>query len=418
MKIKKIKIKYFNGLSDIDEDVKGANLIICGENGVGKSRLMRFIEIALGRNNNIPPIAEGEGHVVADKDGNEYTFHVKFKDNKPVLTITTPDGLSDSRKGTIAGIVGAINFDIHEFVEDSKTEKGRKDQVEVFKKLLPKEIQDEVAKLEANVKYNYDLRTDVNRALKATQGKIELHPMHKPGVNLEDFKEIDIAKEYDKLNAANEHNTKVENVKTRVEDRASAILDLAKEQLELNEKLKQIQDKLVEYDTLQKAAKEWLSQNPIIDSSELQSTIQTANQSNETFKQAQELIQLKKDAEIYKEQSGTATANIDSQRQAISDAIKDMSNPVPGLEFNDIGLVYNGFPVSPDSLSYSEIIELGVKMKMAENPELPLFISNGESIGTQRLNDIKEIAKKNNLQIIMEQVERGNDKLTIEVMEG
>jgi len=83
-----------------------------------------------------------------------------------------------------------------------------------------------------------------------------------------------------------------------------------------------------------------------------------------------------------------------------------MSNPVPGLEFDDSQLLYNGIPVSPDSLSYSEIIELGVKMKIAENPDLPLFISNGESIGIQRLNDIKEIAKRSNLQIIMEQVER------------
>ena len=418
MKIKQIKIKDFKAIKEFEADFKGANIIICGENGVGKSSLMQFIEIALGRNNNIPPDATGEGHVIADKDGNEYTFHVKFKDNKPVLTITTPDGLSDSRKGTIAGIVGAINFDIHEFVENSKTEKGRKDQVEVFKRLLPKEIQEEIAKLEANVKYNYELRTDINKALKATQGKIELHPLNKPGVYLDEIKEVNIQEEYEKLNQANVFNQKLADVESRVEARTIVVQKVTKNIEDMKAQIEALEKELSENQALQTQAVQYLKDNQPIDTVELQTKIQNANENNEKFKSAQELITLQKDLEIYKEQSGTATANIESQRQAISDAIKDMSNPVPGVEFDGDGLLYNGTPVSTDSLSFSEIIELGIKMKMAENPDLPLFISNGESIGIKRLNEIKEIASKNNLQIIMEQVERGNEKLTIEVMEG
>lgn len=418
MKIKQIKIKDFKAIKDFEADFKCENIIICGENGVGKSSLMQFIEIALGRNNNIPPDATGEGHVIADKDGNEYTFHVKFKDNKPVLTITTPDGLSDSRKGTIAGIVGAINFDIHEFVENSKTEKGRKDQIETFKKLLDPDIQSEIARIEANIKANYDLRTDINKALKATQGKIELHPLNKPGVYLDEIKEVNIQEEYEKLNQASEHNTRIENAKIRANDRENAIIDLNKELVELNEKMKAVAAKLKEMIGLQSQAKEWLKDNQPIDTVELQTKIQNANESNEKFKSAQELITLQKDVEIYKDQSGTLTAGIESQRQEVSNFTKEMGNPVPGLEWDDNGLLYNGTPVSTDSLSFSEIIELGIKMKMAENPDLPLFISNGESIGIKRLNEIKEIASKNNLQIIMEQVDRGNEKLTIEVMEG
>lgn len=418
MKIVKIKIKEFKAIKDLEKEIKGANLLIMGENGVGKSSLMQFIEIALGKNTNIPPQATGEGYVVADKDGNEYTFHVKFKDGKPVLTVTTPDGLSDSRKGTISGIVGAINFDINEFVENSKSEKGRKEQVEVFKSLLPKDVKDEIEKLEANVKYNYDLRTDINKALKATQGKVELHPMNKPGVYLDEFKEVDIAKVYEQLNYAEAFNRKLTDVQSRMQGRAELITKMNNHIKDLEDQLKAVKFELEDNQKKQIEAAKYLEANPAIDITGMQTKIQGANEANEQFKQAQELIQLFKDIEIYKEQSGTATANIESQRQAISDAIKDMSNPVPGLMFDDNGLLYNGTPVHPDSLSFSEIIELGVKMKIAENPELPLFISNGESIGIKRLNEIKEIAEKNNLQIIMEQVERGNEKLTLEIMEG
>jgi len=62
MKIKQIKIKDFKAIKEFEADFKGANIIICGENGVGKSSLMQFIEIALGRNNNIPPDATGESY--------------------------------------------------------------------------------------------------------------------------------------------------------------------------------------------------------------------------------------------------------------------------------------------------------------------------------------------------------------------
>jgi len=416
MKILKIVVKQFKAIKDLDAEINGGNIIIYGENGVGKTSLMQFIEIALGKNTHIPPNAEGEGYVVADKNGNKYTFHVKFKDHKPVLTITTPDGLSDSRKGSIAAIVGAINFDINEFVENSKSEKGRKEQVETFKNLLPPEIKSEIARLEANVKSNYDLRADVNKALKATQGKIELHPLNKHGVYLDEFKEVNISDVYAKLNEASAYNTKLSEVASRKNEREQALIAVNRRIEDLKKALQLAEEEQQSLQFKQIEAAKYLEANKPIDITVIQSQIDSANETNEQYKSAQELIQLLKDAEIYKEQSGTLTAGIESQRQTISDAIKDMSNPVPGLTFDDNGLLYNGTPVNPDSLSFSEIIELGVKMKIAENPELPLFINNGESIGNKRLHDIKEIAERSGLQIIMEHVQRGQEKLTIEVM--
>lgn len=111
------------------------------------------------------------------------------------------------------------------------------------------------------------------------------------------------------------------------------------------------------------------------------------------------------------------TALIDSTRQVIQDAIRDMDSPIEGLGFDSEQLLYKGVPVNPDSLSKSEIMELGIKLKIAENPDAGvLFIQEGESIGAKRLEEIKEIAAKNNFQIIMEQVERGNEKLTVELV--
>jgi hypothetical protein len=54
---------------------------------------------------------------------------------------------------------------------------------------------------------------------------------------------------------------------------------------------------------------------------------------------------------------------------------------------------------------------------MAKNPDCGiLFVSQGESLGNERLKLIQDLAKKNNWQIIAEQMVRGNEKLEVELM--
>jgi len=178
MKLQKVKIENIKVLKDVDVDINGHHVLVCGENGLGKSSFIQFLEIALGKNTNIPPNATGKGEVIVNRDGEQYTFKVKIKDGKSVIEVTTPDGMKDSRKGTIAGIVGAIDFDIDEFVEMSKSEKGRKEQVKIFKSFLPEEIRQELARFEANTAANFEERTYVNKQIKELSGAIKSNPLY------------------------------------------------------------------------------------------------------------------------------------------------------------------------------------------------------------------------------------------------
>lgn len=78
MRILKVKIDKFKVLEDFEADLNRANIFLVGENGVGKSSVMQFIEIALGRTDNIPADAMGKGEVITDKDGNKFTFKVEL----------------------------------------------------------------------------------------------------------------------------------------------------------------------------------------------------------------------------------------------------------------------------------------------------------------------------------------------------
>jgi len=410
MKVKKVSIKDFKVLKNIEKEINGNNIILLGDNGKGKSSFIQFIEIALGKQTTIPDIQSGEGTVWVDKAGQEWTFHVEWKKGKPLVTVTSPDGFKDNRKSVLANVVGAMDFDIDAFVEMSESTAGRKEQVKVYKSFLPKEVQEFVADQEYRVKRSYDERTEKNREVKTLQGAIAEHPFTK--VTDMPTVVVDIQSITAQIESSMEHNKKVLGAKERFESRKRDIDAIAEQIRDLVGKRQSLMDMNVE-------AEGWLKQNDEQDVAGLMAIKDKAFEINANFEKKADYDKQVAMMQALSEESGELTAFIESSSQAIADAIRDCDSPVDGLTFDADSLIYNGVPVSNASLSSSEIMHLGIKLKMAENPELGiLFIQRGESLGAKRLKDIQDLAKKYDWQIIMEQVERGNEKLTIEIMKG
>lgn len=417
MRIQQVKIKQFKVLKDFEADIQGNNIFIMGENGLGKSSLINFIKISLGDQSNIPPNATGEGVVVASKDGSLYTFKVKFKDGKPIVEVTSPDGLKDTRKGTLASITGAIGFDIDEFVALSKTDAGRKKQVEIYKGFLDSEIISGLEKYSANIKVLEIERTETGREQKRLKALIDSHPL-RGEIDLSKFKEVDTAALLEGLNAANSKNETIKDIANKTAGKLAELAQTDNAIEELERKIAELKEKKSKLLIDHEKGVKWLDANKQIDTTELQNQIENASETNKKASQAKQLMADQNAHAIAEEEYGTATANIQSQRQLISDTIKGMETPVEGLSFDEDTLIYKGVPVSEASLSTSEIQELGLLMKVAENKDFGiLFLERGESLGLKRLKDIQEMAAKNNMQLIVEQVERGKS-LHIEIMEA
>ena len=214
MKVQTVNIKSFKKLKDYKADIAGNNVFIMGENSEGKSTLINAIKIALGDQSNLPPNGVGEWVVVATKEKGTYQFRVKLKDGKAVVEVTSPDGLKDSRKGTLAALTGAIGFDIDEFVALSKTSAGQKKQVEIYKSFLDQEIIAEIDTLQSKVKSLEVDRTETGREEKRLKALIESHPLRNE-MELTKFKEVDTAALLEALNKANEKNKSIEGVTTK-----------------------------------------------------------------------------------------------------------------------------------------------------------------------------------------------------------
>ncbi len=278
---------------------------------------------------------------------------------------------------------------------------------------------------EANVLVNYNERTEIARNKKALAGAITENQLN--GLKedqLKELKEVDTAALANQLREANEWNTKVSDVKTRFDQRATDI-ERANEEIATREKkIKQLEKEIKEYNAeIRDATKKneeagkWLTDNVEKDTAEISKQLSEAGETNKKATAAQQLLKQRKEYLKLVEDEGDMTAKIELERQAIADAIKSCEGPVKGLTYNDDVLLYNDVAVSPDDLSTSEIMELGIKLKMSENPDLGvLVIQRGESLGKSRLESIMELAAKNNWQILMEQVQRGQEKLKIELL--
>ncbi len=411
MKLIKVNIQDFKVIKNLEKEVNGHNLILLGDNGVGKSSFIQFIEIALGRQSNIPEDATGEGYIITDKDGREWKFHVKFKNGKPVVTVTSPEGVVDNRKSILANIVGAIDFDIDEFVRLSETKAGRKQQIEIYKSFLDEEIRTAIKEAEAKVDGYYRTRTEKNSEIKILESQLAEHRYKKISPDLIPKQPIDITDLSNKIDEAMKLQKKVDDVKLRVDVRNKEIVDI-------NAEIKRLEDKRNELEELNVQANDWLSKTKVEDVSHLIKQKDESVELNANYDLKLEYNRKKEGLTKLIEQSQDLTVLVETTRQLIAETIRECSLAIDGLTFDDEHLIWNGVPVTTTNLSSSEIMELGVKMKIAENPGLGMmFIQRGESLGIDRLKVIQKLAKENDMQIIMEQVDRGKESLQIEIME-
>ena len=416
MKIMRVSIVNFKNLRKLEKEIKGKNILLLADNEKGKSSFMQAIRITLGSGDMPPtPITHGEQNgqieVVTDENGNEYTFRMTFQEGKkPMLEVIAPNGLRDNRKSAIGSIVGEIDFDLHKFVTMSETTAGRKEQIKIIRSLLPEEVQRDLNEHEDRIEMHFETRANINREIKALKGFIE-----ESGLQPLDFKmyenPVDTQRLQSDYNKQLEENAKIQGVKDRFETRKDEIT-------RINDEIKRLQDQKSKQEVDQANAEKYLDKNKIKDTEAKQHQLNTANEHNIKHSRVKDFAAKMAELTKREEESGELTALIDSSREALADAVRnDIEMPVPDLTFNEDTLLYKGQEVNINTLATSQIMHLGIQLKMAQHPNVKvLFIENGESLGIKKLKQIQDLCKEFDYQIIMEQVERGTDELKIEIM--
>ena len=439
MRILQVTYENFKNIKNGQYDLNGKSIFLIADNTFGKTNFLRGLRGVLGANPGKNLITTGEDKATVTAllaefendtviDNTIHTFKMVVKrdkggDEKVTLQVKMPDGTKDDTKTMVGKIAGEIELG-SDFVQLGKTAEGRNKQLEIVKSYLDQDIIDFLKAETGKLKKHYDQRTEEGREVVRLKALIE-----SSGLKYSDF---DMPKDpkpteelQTKITNASTHNTQYKSVVMRIEERIKANEELAVAVAKIEEEIYSLTMKIEvakshikgNLDTNLKA-KEWLKENTEIDVAGVQEELTQVTEYNATIKRVNDARKWKAELEASESKVGELTALYESSKEAISNSIRDMNHPIPGLSFDADGQVfYNGKKVSEDHLSFAEQQDVNIALKLAKNPNAKvIFLDNGESIGLDLFQKYQEYAKANGYQIVAEKMVMGKKQLIIEMM--
>lgn len=418
--ITQINLTNFKCISDFEMKFSGGIYLITGENKKGKSTILEAIITLLtgDRGDTLLQIGKDKGTAGMDythTDGKVYRIEVNFTTKNPRGTfriIQAETGIQTDRITALQSIFNYTDFDVSEFISWSSTAEGRRKQLKLAQRLLPTPMLEKIAQLEQQVVVLTKERTEANSKNSWATGKLKAIPTQSE----EDIEKYSEPVVFDDLMSEiakkREYNKKREN----------AVLEVERLQQVAGEiflKIKELQEVIAANVITQKALEDKLAINPKpYDIEELEGRLKSAGEHNQSVLRVKEYLQATEDVMATEKEAIDKDAELDKVKFEREQLIKANPFPIPGLEYSDEGLIYNGLAVAPGVLSTSEEMELAARLVMALNPHTKIFrVAQGESLGTKMLADLAHFALENGYQGFIEQVVRDQEELHIEQYE-
>lgn len=439
MTIKHLELRNFQAIKDFSADFSGDVYLVKGENEVGKSTILKSIVCLLtGERDAVLRNGEKNGFakMVIGGDGKEYTVELRFTENDPrgTISIKAKDGMRSTNVSMLRTILNYRNFDAEEFARWSETAEGRRKQIQVVMGLMPPEIANRIKTIDAEVLQTKESRKAINANIKYKETELESIKAQLSDGDTETYTEpIDLTVLMQESNKAAEQRAKAENVKMQMTSLENELANIPKERERLAadlerakkayEDAKAFYNRSIENVTAQETeikdkigkAEQWLSEydaQPKEDAAEKLAAAQNHNAKCQTVKMFH-AKQAEVDAERTK--ADKLNADLDAYAKERAELVAAAKFPIDGLSFGEDGLTLNDVPFVVGKVSDSQIMEVAAKLVIASNPTVNIFrIGRGESLGAKRLQSIANLAKQNGFQGFIEQVERGQETISIE----
>jgi recombinational DNA repair ATPase RecF len=418
MRIKKATLKNYKCHTDLEIVPDGAHILLIGDNEVGKSSLIDAILRACGKPGRpVSPIKTGSDYAeiqIETTDGIKSTVRYR-KNGDAEFEIITRDGIKDTRKSTIVQLLGGAECDIESFARMSNTAEGRRNLINYIKRCLPQEIIEEYDAMTRDIAGIEELRK--NRKKDAAQIRAIMDDLKIEQYDLDKYLErIPMEEMVKNVAFANEVNNKRALAVAYLNDAETQKKERLAEIERLKQKIKEEEQAILKIEDGVAKTKVFLQKYPEdLKVSEISVEMQNAELHNSRCADVEKYNEKSKEYETISEEIKQLDTDITKKRVEKRDLIaKSDQIPVEGLWFDDEQAYINEIPLTEESLSTSQVMEIGIKLTMALNPKTKIItIPRGESLGKRRLKTIFEIAEKYGYQIIMEQVERGLDELKI-----
>lgn len=412
MKIWEIQSENFKKLN-VSLSVKGKSVTVTGDNEVGKSSFIDAIFKTLtGEKIKGTPVQLGKpsakNKIVIRKDnGDTITVEKSYDGEKTSLTVKLNGSAKvKSPQAFLDETLGEISFDPLIFVNKTPLEQSR---------FLMEILDIDLEPFENEKRKYLDEKQEVEKDLNKIEKDLEELPLCDKEYHLIDS--ANIVKEYEEINEKKREQQKIESdlraTEAEHQTQKSNLLRIQNEIEQLTEKIAKLkEDESATVKHLRKSNDDMstrkieLSKIVIPEATSLEEKLKEININNDYYKAQQERIAKQKEydeVELRKTEILSQIRRVEIERK---EKLSSAQIPVPGLDFQeDGGLSYEGLKLTEDNISTSRIIEIGIRLSMALNPNLRILqIKDGSLLGGKMMELVKKVCKEEDYQLFVEKV--------------
>jgi len=402
-RIVKLQASNVKKLKAVEILPDGNMVTIGGKNGNGKSSVLDAIMYALAGNGVVceAPIRHGQtkAEVVVDLD--DLIITKTFTVSKaPQLRVQNKDGSPVSSPQTILDqLCNKISFDPLQWIEMEP-----KKQLEILKTLAG--VGDTIDKLEVERKNVYDRRTQINRKLDENKALLATRPTHEGAPE----EEVSVAGLMVRLKEANVKNTFNANIRNGAQSIRNTIelqsneIDRARQAVEkaqqvYNAAVQELEKMKVSLGESEKA----IAALEDFDTTTIEAEITAADDTNAKVRENKSRGDLVKAIQTHQAESTSLTNRITAIEEQKEKLLRDAKFPLPGLGFNESGILLNGVPFN--QASQAEMIRASVAIGLALNPKLRvILIRNGSLLDDDSMKLLAKTAEDLDAQVWIELV--------------
>lgn len=394
---------------------EGNVVVIGGKNGQGKTSVLDSIVYALAGASSHPsqPVRQGEdkGRIVCKLENGLTVTRTFTAAGGTALNVTNGEGAKyPSPQAILDALVGRLSFDPLEF-----SRMPPKQQLETLKAMVGLDFTDQDRKR----KTLYDDRTQANRDAKNTRARMEAMP-HYPDAPAEEVSASDLLAELKRRQEDNkaivQGREELASIESRMAKGEATIAEIDRKIAELQAQRTKAVALMGELDTSHKAKAQAVSSMVVQDEAEITAKLDDIQAINRKVAANIMRLRAEDEARAWEAKSAALTAEIDQIDKAKAEALAAASFPVPGLSFDESGVLFQGVPFS--QASDAEKIRVSVSMGLAMNPKLKvILIRDGSLLDEDSLAIIAKMAAENDAQVWIERVGRG-DECSVVIEDG